>query len=51
MLDIVRKMRLIKLSGKLDIQVDINVAEIIKYLNANNYKTSIGGNFNKNSLN
>lgn len=51
LLDIVRKMRLIKLSGKLDIQVDINVAEIIKYLNANNYKTSIGGNFNKNSLN
>lgn len=30
---------------------DINVAEIVKYLNANNYKTSIGGNFNKNSLN
>ena len=30
---------------------DTNVADIVKYLNANNYTTSIGGNFNKNSLN
>ena len=30
---------------------DINVVEIVNYLNANNYTTSIGGKFNKNSLN
>lgn len=30
---------------------DMNVAEIVNYLNANNYTTGTGGKFNKNSLN